>query len=241
MLRNRCWSLLAVLALAGVSNAAEILPQKTVAGRFTLKAGTPGEQALDLMTQFQYLEAPIKPTELLAKQWLNLPLFYFSNYLLCDLYPRNEACFHQVLEFARLDPKNADVAKALIFFARWMNPSVESDCAYQKAQRILIDHHLNHPSIGEYAKHAAANCFNKQAIALVHHIYENHPDPTVRAMTKETLASLYRNQAQFVGIYQDISDKAQGNFMISGPESQDIRELMKLGQEKILEKSRKYE
>ncbi len=241
MLRNRCWSLIAVLALAGVSSAAEILPQKTVAGRFTLKAGTPGEQALDLMNQFQYLEAPIKPTERLARQWLNLPLMCFSNYLLGDLYPRNEACFHQVLEFARLDPKNADVAKALIFFARWMNPSVDPDCAFQKAQRILIDHHLSHPSIGEYAKLAAVIYFDKQAIALVHHIYENHPDPTVRAMTKETLASLYRSQAGTVAMYQEIRDKAQGNIVFSGSEGQEIRDLMKIGKEKLLEKSRKYE
>lgn len=244
MLRNRCWSLIAIVALAGASNAAkgsEILPQKTAAGRFTVKAGTAGQQALDLMNQFQYLEAPIRPLERLGENWPFLPLVWCSNYLCGELHPRIDGCLDQVLEFAQREPKDADVASALIFFSCRVSPRNESDCAYQKAQRILIDNHLNHPSIGIYAKHAAHPCFNRQAIALTHQIYENHTDPAVRAMTKTTLASLYRNQAEWVRYYQSESDKVQGRFIISGPESQDIINLMKIGEKNLMEKSRKYE
>jgi hypothetical protein len=230
-------------ALSATSNEAVTLPQKTVATVFTLKAGTAGEQAIDLKNQFASTEKSIRCFLEAARVSWNLPVLLIA--ATADQYRSSwvEPSLESLLAAAKADPHDAEVASALIFFLARAPHLVEPNGPYQRAQRILLEHHCNHPAIGELATQLKHGWYDKQAIALLLKIHQTHADLAVRKIARASLACIYKDQAGWAKWHKDFGNKDPENIAFSNCATfiAAFKELDQTDPETLLAESRKYQ
>lgn len=234
---------IAAFSTVNAVNEAAVLPQKTIATVFTLNAGTAREQAIDLKNQFDATERSIR--SIMKASWVSVNTSVMLIAGSFEMYRHSwiEPCLDDVLAAAKANPKDPEVASALIFFVSRSAPLVEAQCSYQQAQRILMEHHVAHPAIGEVAKQLGHSWHDKQGIALLSKIHQTHTDEAVRKIAQASLARVYKDRAEWAKWHKKFGNNNAENIAFSNSATfiAAFKELDETDPESLIAESRKYQ